>query len=67
MITIGHYQVQTRRKYGRVRCPYCGAMSHVVKEHDHGFQVRECHNSHIFTYDYTQEGIYQVYANYKMV
>lgn len=58
-------QFRTRKKYKRVRCPECNAMSKVCSETTGGWQKRECRNGHIFDYDYTCQAIAQYEGNYK--
>jgi len=48
-------QYYKRKKYQKIRCPFCNAMSKVVEELYKGHQIRECHNGHIFNYDYESE------------
>ena len=58
-------QYSERKKYQKIRCPYCDSLSKVIQEKDHGVQTRRCRNSHIFMYDYESEMLIQSELNAK--
>lgn len=51
-----HEQEFTRKKFGRVKCPECQALSKVTSQHNN-CQLRLCHNGHSFMYDPESENI----------
>lgn len=59
-------QTKTRKKYERIRCPYCNSMSHVVSEGLFSTQVRVCKKGHQFAYSYLTQAIEQLAFNYKI-
>ncbi len=59
-----HPQTNTRRKYERIRCPYCNSLSHIV-HNTYGLETRECNQGHFFFYSYTEEMLEQLDINYK--
>jgi len=58
-------QYSERKKYQKIRCPYCNALSKVIEEKYCGSQTRECRNGHIFVYDYESEMLIQDELNAK--
>lgn len=62
---ISVVQYGERKKYQKIRCPYCNALSKVIRERYHGVQTRECRNGHIFVYDYESEMLIQDELNAK--
>ena len=64
-----HPQYKSRKKYERIRCPYCNATSRVIREFygkkNTGKQLRKCKNGHQFIYDYLIESIEQWKFTYK--
>ena len=58
-------QYSERKKYQKIRCPYCNSLSRVIEEKYHGAQTRKCRNNHIFVYNYESEMLIQDELNAK--
>ena len=63
VITTTQYSI--RKKYQKIKCPYCNSLSKILKENTHGFQTRICKNDHVFTYNYESEMLVQNDLNAK--
>lgn len=58
-------QEKTRKKYQKIRCPYCNSTSRIIKDFYNGCQTRRCKQGHIFNYDYGVQAISQKKNNWK--
>lgn len=61
---ISVVQYSERKKYQKIKCPYCNSLSTVINE-TYGAQTRKCRNGHIFVYDYESEMLIQDDLNAK--
>jgi hypothetical protein len=62
---ISTEQYSTRKKYQKIKCPYCNSLSKLIKEDYLGSQTRRCRNNHIFVYNYESEMLIQNELNAK--